>query len=200
LSTHLGRFTQPGDGYAGTSGSLAMDEFVSQRYSMPELLSDYVAPDPEPTAQPSWLDASYSYNGSQAHAVTSVVRDQAGGGSVTDNYEYDNNGNMTCRYEGGTLYKHYYNAENRLEEIEEYDGSDCSSPGTLQQSWEFNYDGDGNRVKEVYIIGGQTQYTRYFFGGGMYEFEDDGVDVTHHKYYSVGGTNVAKREWENQGR
>jgi hypothetical protein len=29
----------------------------------------------------------------------------------------------------------------------------------------------------------------------MYEFEDDGVDVTHRKYYSIGGTMVAKREW-----
>ena len=74
---------------------------------------------PEPTAQPSWLEASYGYNGSQAHAVTSVVRDQAGSGSVTDSYQYDNNGNMTFRYEGGTLNKHYYNAENRLEEVED---------------------------------------------------------------------------------
>ncbi len=32
----------------------------------------------------------------------------------------------------------------------------------------------------------------------MYEFEDDGVDVTHRKYYSIGGSMVAKREWVNQ--
>jgi hypothetical protein len=43
---------------AGTSGSLALDEFVSQRLTMPELLPDSGAADPEPTAQPSWLDAS----------------------------------------------------------------------------------------------------------------------------------------------
>ena len=184
---------------AGTSGELYFDDFESRRFTLPETLEDPGAPDPEPTAQPGWLDSTYSYDGDQAHAVTEVVRDQTGGGSTTDNYQYDQNGNMTCRYEGGVLYLHSYNAENRLEKIEEYNGSDCASPGTLLQSWEFSYDGDGNRVKEVHIIGGQTQYTRHLLGGGMYEFEDDGVDVTSRKYYNLGGEMVAMREWVNQG-
>jgi hypothetical protein len=48
---------------------------------------------------------------------------------------------------------HHYNAENRLEEIEEYDGSDCGSPGTLQQSWEFSYDGVDGAQRKYYNIG-----------------------------------------------
>ncbi len=184
---------------SGISGTIYYDNFESRRFTMPETLEDPGAPDPDPTAQPSWLDATYNYDGGQAHAVTSVVRDQSGGGDTTDSYQYDSNGNMTCRYEGGTLYLYSYNAENRLEKIEEYDGSVCGNPGALQQHWEFTYDGDGNRVKEEHIIGGQTQYTRHFLGGGLYEFEDDGVDVTSRKYYSIGGEMVAMREWINQG-
>jgi len=33
----------------------------------------------------------------------------------------------------------------------------------------------------------------------MYEFEDDGLDVTHRKYYGIGSTMVTMREWVNQG-
>ncbi|NWF91119.1 MAG: hypothetical protein HXY50_16860 [Ignavibacteriaceae bacterium] len=68
------------------------------------------------------LAASYAYDGAQSHAVTSVTR-----ATGTDTYVYDENGNpstgfrqaqpsgsgrcMTCRVEGGVIYKQYYNAD-----------------------------------------------------------------------------------------
>jgi RHS repeat-associated protein len=44
-----------------------------------------------------------------------------------------------------------------------------------------------------------VQYTKYFFGGGMYEFSDDNTDVTYRKYYNIGGMMIAMKEWVNAG-
>jgi len=48
-------------------------------------------------------------------------------------------------------------------------------------------------------VGGQVQYTRHLLGGGMYEFTDDGTDITTRQYYNVGGIMVAMKEWVNEG-
>ena len=112
---------------ASTSGSVYFDDFESKRYTYIGLLEDPGIPDPEPTAQASWLASDYSYTGSQPHAVTSVEKDQSGGGTVTDTYVYDNNGNMTCREEDGQVWAHTYNEENRISAVYKRDGSDCTS-------------------------------------------------------------------------
>jgi RHS repeat-associated protein len=99
------------------------------------------------------------------HAVTSL--------SSGWTYQYDANGNVTQRVEGGTTYAQEFDAENRLERV--------TVGGQVS---EFSYDGDGNRVKKV--AGGQT--TVYV---GSY-YEKQGTTVT--TYYYVSGQRVAMRQ------
>jgi RHS repeat-associated protein len=67
---------------------------------------------------------------------------------------------------------------------------DCTSHGTITDTWTFTYDGDGIRVKEEYSGTGDS-YTKYFFAGGAYEVYDDGSSTTTKRYYSIAGMMVA---------
>jgi len=98
------------------------------------------------------------------HAVTSL--------STGWTYQYDANGNVTQRVEGGTTYVQEFDAENRLQRV--------TVGGQVS---EFSYDGDGNRVRKV--AGGQT--TVYV---GNY-YEKQGTTVT--TYYYANGQRVAMR-------
>jgi RHS repeat-associated protein len=104
-------------------------------------------------------------------------------------YEYDANGNMTCRAEGGQVFVQTYNAENRMAGATLVSGT-CDSWGDVLATWTFVYDGDGNRVKQVYTAGTST-LTTYYFGGGSYEVRDDGTTITTIKYYAFGGQTIA---------
>ncbi len=66
----------------------------------------------------------------------------------------------------------------------------CASQGTLLAGWYFAYDGDGNRVKQVYTDGSSTLTTYYFFGGA-YEVQSDGTTETVRKYYAFAGMTIA---------
>ncbi|MCC6298907.1 MAG: RHS repeat-associated core domain-containing protein [Anaerolineales bacterium] len=114
--------------------------------------------------------------------MTSVAVENGG----TDSYEYDANGNMTCRIENGVVYTHTYNAENRASSIAKRN-TDCT--GTIIESWSFAYDGDGMRVMTAHFTGtnGTPDSTTAYFMGGQYELKDGAVK----KYYSIAGMMVA---------
>jgi RHS repeat-associated protein len=172
---------------AGTSGVLTFDDFEARRYSYIGLLPDPGIPDPEPVAEPGWLSNLYAYDGAQPHAVTAVARDDGQGGGTVDSYEYDANGNMTCRVEGGLTYIQDFNAENRLSNVQRVDGT-CDTPGTILEQWIFAYDGDGIRVKQVYTVSATTTTTLYFFGGAY----ETTVETSETKsYYSFAGQTLA---------
>jgi RHS repeat-associated protein len=127
------------------------------------------------------------------HAVTSVLR--PGG---TDSFTYDDNGNMTCRVEGGMTYNQVFNVENRMETIQKLNsGQDCpEDPNTLADAqnvdsqWDFVYDGDGNRVKQVNPDSSIT----LFLGGGLYTVEDAAGTPSVTKYYAIAGQRVAMED------
>jgi RHS repeat-associated protein len=117
--------------------------------------------------------------------------------AFTDSFDYDANGNMTCRTESGVTYKQEYNAENRISSIQKLASGTCAAPGNLTAKWDFTYDGDGIRTGHSYTsyTDGQPQpavITRYYFGGA-YETRSDG---TWKKYYSFAGQTVAMRDAE----
>ncbi|MEW6028110.1 MAG: DNRLRE domain-containing protein [Chloroflexota bacterium] len=149
-------------------------------------------PAPTPTPQLSWVERVYQYEGSQPHAVTSLMSDQSSVGS----YQYDANGNMTCRMEDGQWFIQGYNDENRIASISRLDGP-CGS-GNILESWFYLYDGDGVRVEERYLIGTTLTSTKAYFPstslragmGGLYEVTDGAVK----KYYSIAGQTVALRD------
>jgi len=81
--------------------------------------------------------------------------------------------------------------------VSQVDG-DCDTPGSLLKVWGFVYDGDGSKVKQVYVEGENTLKTYYFAGGrgvctpehserGSYEVQTDGVTETVKQYYAVAG-------------
>jgi len=123
-----------------------------------------------------------------------------------DTYVYDENGNtlaraasagVTCRVESGSTYNQVYNVENRLSLVQLMNtGVSCPSANTVAPtndvtaSWSFTYDGDGNRVEQVYTDGSGT-LTTYYFMDGAYEVRSDGTRL---KYYSFGGQTVAMSE------
>ena len=96
---------------------------------------------------PAWTDRSYSYSPEKPHAVTAL--------STGEEYTYDENGNMVCRVENRQTYLQFYNAENRMLGAWAVAGT-CDTPGLASATWNFVYDGDGNRVKQVYYSGGRT--------------------------------------------
>src|SRR5690606_570339 len=111
--------------------------------------------------------------------------------SAVGTYEYDANGNMTCRTEEGVVYIQEYNTENRISSIIRLADGDCETPGSYATEWEFTYDGDGVRTKtgttvDEYGSAISTRWTAYFFGGA-YEVRSDSTTI---KYYSFGGPTI----------
>ena len=148
-----------------------------------------------PTPLPElWYASDYSYNANAPHAVTSVDR-----GSFTDSFNYDENGNMTCRVENGVKYLQTYNAENRIASITKLASGTCAAPVNFANAteWDFTYDGDGVRTATLttpYDTNGNPQtasLTRYYFGGAL---ETSGTSVK--KYYSFAGQTIAMKDSE----
>jgi RHS repeat-associated protein len=69
---------------------------------------------------------------------------------------------------------------------------DCAT-GTIVESWLFSYDGDGNRVAQLYtdLSTSSTLTTLYYFGGA-YEVTLETGAVR--KYYSFAGQTIAMRD------
>ncbi len=99
-----------------------------------------------------------------------------------NSYQYDANGNMTQRIENGVTWTQIYNAENRLQSL---------NNGTT--TWLFSYDGDGNRVSHLMTDGVTATATYYFMGGG-YEMTSDGTNTTVRKYYAIAGQTYAMND------
>jgi YD repeat-containing protein len=135
--------------------------------------------------QPTWITHEYDYDENHPHAVAEVVRNQGELGQYTDTFTYDANGNMTCRIEDGQTWRQTYNAQNRLAKIELMAG-DCAT-GTPGDTWNFYYDGNGNRVRQV----NPDSTVTLFLGGGIYTVEDASGTPAVNKYYALAGQKVA---------
>jgi len=169
----------------GISGTIYFDDFESRRFSYIGTLTDPGVNDPQASNPPGWTGSTYSYSATIPHAVTSIAIESGG----TNTYEYDANGNMTCRIENGVVYTHTYNAENRASSIAKRN-TNCT--GTIIESWSFAYDGDGTRVLTAHFTGtsGTPDSTTSYFMGGQYELKDGAVK----KYYSIAGMTVATQD------
>ncbi|KAA3644794.1 MAG: hypothetical protein DWQ07_15420 [Chloroflexi bacterium] len=141
---------------------------------------------PAPPLEPDWVAHEYSYDANHPHAVSQIVRNKGEATEYTDTFTYDDNGNMTCRYEDGEYWKQSYNAENRLNKIELMDSS-CA--GTVQETWTFYYDGNGSRIKETHNDG--TTTTTNLFLGPLTVNDAGGVNEEETRYYSIAGQRVA---------
>ena len=98
---------------------------------VPGLMPDPVLmPDPQAPDQASWAESVYTYEPDRPHAVTAVDHHSPISDAV---YQYDANGNMTCREENGQTWKHIYNDENRLSVVEKIAGT-CAAPGAASTS------------------------------------------------------------------
>jgi RHS repeat-associated protein len=115
-------------------------------------------------------------------------------GSV-DTYQYDPNGNQTCRTENGTRYNQVYDAENRLITVQILkSGVECPSnyteagPKKYNAMTRFYYDGQGNQVKrENYNGTTKVDSTLTYFG--MYEvrYNSSGGQTGTTTYYPAAG-------------
>ncbi len=122
-----------------------------------------------PPEATGWKYTLYNYNDpAHKHAVTSL--------SSGESYEYDANGNMTERVEGGVTYAQEFDIENRLESVT-----------VNSQMTTFVYDGDGNLVKKIKPDGTSTLYI-----GGIYEVDlnSGGSATKKTSYYPSGGMRV----------
>jgi RHS repeat-associated protein len=151
-----------------------------------------------------WVQKKYTYSTTIPHAVTYLAD---GAGSTLATYEYDANGNMTCRMEGTALYKQTYNVENRISSIQKLRSGSCAVP-VLETQWDFAYDGDGTRtitLTTIYTTDNHVEsstLTAYYFGGayevkGVGEFDDNKFKFTEtapnvKKYYSFGGQTMMR--------
>ncbi len=141
-----------------------------------------------PTTIPtSWQSRTYTYSETIPHAVVAVSSEL-----IANSYEYDANGNMTCRIEDGITYLQEYNTENRISSISKLASGDCTTPGAYLRKWDFVYDGDGVRISTLVTpyVSGQPQtptITAYYFGGA---YEVTGSDVK--KYYSFAGQTILR--------
>ncbi len=118
------------------------------------------------TAPPLGPAIGYDYDDpDHIHAVTSLETGEL--------YDYDANGNMKSRTEGGSTYTQTFDIHNRL-----------STVTVGGQTTEFLYDPDGNLVTKVNHDGSKTIYV-----GGIYEEDKtSGGTVTGTKtYYPAAG-------------
>jgi YD repeat-containing protein len=83
----------------------------------------------------------YHYGASQPHAVTRVDRE-----TRQDHFTYDANGNQITRLVDGVNYTLSYDEENRIQSVQD---------NAVAQTWQFNYDGDGNRIRHP-LAGGRS--------------------------------------------
>ena len=166
----------------GTRGTVYFDDFESRRFSYIGTLPDPGVNDPQATNAPGWTAFTYTYSATIPHAVTSVSIE----GGSTNSYEYDLNGNMTCRVEGGVTFKQDYNAENRISAIHKMNGT-CST-GTVTESWLYGYDGDGIRVTTAHYTGVTLDSLTLYYMGGAYEVTGSAVK----KYYSMAGQTIMR--------
>ena len=67
-------------------------------------------------------------------------------------------------------------------------------PGQTNAMWQFFYDGDGDRVEQVYTVTGGSTLTTYYFAGGAYEIQDNGTTQKVIKYYAFAGMTVAMND------
>jgi RHS repeat-associated protein len=128
----------------------------------------------------------YAYDAVHPHAVITVSGQQS-----ADIYQYDQNGNMTCRVEKGQTFKQSYNSENRISGISRMNG-DCSI-GTIIESWLFAYDGDGVRVSTAHFANDVLVSQSLYYFGGAYEVSSGQVSSVR-KYYSFAGQTVAMND------
>ncbi|MBI9051734.1 MAG: hypothetical protein JEZ00_20095 [Anaerolineaceae bacterium] len=131
-----------------------------------------------PTALPTtgMFTQDYHYDTSQPHAVTHVDREFR-----QDHFSYDANGNQITRLVDGVNYTLGYDAENRIETVTDTAAS---------QTWSFDYDGNGTRIRQINPDGSQT----LLLNGGRYHVEiaaDSSVETT--RYYSIAGQRPAMR-------
>ncbi len=176
----------------GTRGSVFFDDYQSRRFSAIGPLLDPGLLEQNPSLVPDWVNKTYSYeDGAHKHAVTSVVVTDENNVQTTNTYRYDANGNMTCRIEGGQTFLQTFNAENRMSGVALVTGN-CDTLGDTLKTWIFTYDGDGQKVKQVYTEGAST-LTTYYYAGGSYEVQTDGTTETARQYYSIAGMTVAMK-------
>ncbi|MBI5953670.1 MAG: hypothetical protein HY865_18605 [Chloroflexi bacterium] len=176
---------------------------------------DYVTSTPTPAPTAEWVEKKYTYSTAVPHAVTALT--DAETTETLGLYDYDANGNMTCRTEDGVMYKQTYNTENRISSILKIAEGNCDSVTRIAAQWDFAYDGDGTRTATLTTpyddasglpISAETKLTVYYFGGS-YEVSGAGqVDVEQNgftfassptavrKYYSFNGQSVAVRSCE----
>jgi RHS repeat-associated protein len=176
---------------SGTSGTLYFDDFVSRRFTYIGMLPDPGVPDIVVVNQAGWTEKEYTYSSTIPHAVV-AVSDQLSASS----YEYDENGNMTCRVEDGVTYLQVYNSENRISSITKLASGDCTTPGLYDLTSDFVYDGDGVRTVTAatqYVAGvPQTPVITSYYFGGAYEVTGSNIK----KYYNFGGQSILR---ENDG-
>ena len=96
------------------------------------------------------------------------------GAPTPDSFGYDASGNMTDRTEASGDWDQPFNSENRMSSIT--DGTD---------TWDFTYDGDGNRVVQKNSDGTYS----LFLAGGAYEVSvnSSGTTTGTRSYYALGG-------------
>ncbi|QJB44053.1 putative Ig domain-containing protein [Dolichospermum flos-aquae] len=89
-------------------------------------------------------------------------------------YSYDTDGNLISKTEGGQTSTYAYNVENRLTKVV-----------TSQGTWEYQYDGLGNRVATV-LNGQRTEYLLDPFGFGDIVGEYNGSTLVANYTHGIG--------------
>jgi RHS repeat-associated protein len=192
-SVRLGLMNMVGSNY----DTMYFDDYESRRFTYIGTLENPGATDVTATPVSGKTNKAYTYGDTaHKHAVTGVTVTDENNNQTTDSYEYDENGNMECRIEKGLTYIQSYNAENRIMGVAIVDG-DCNTLPSLDdiKLWAFTYDGDGNKVKQVYTDNSiPSTLTTYYFAGGSYEVQvNESNNTTVNQYYAIAGMSVGMR-------
>src|SRR4030095_5865406 len=152
---------------------------------------------------------TYGY-GAKPHAVTSVT----GGGNpntVTANYQYDPNGNLTGA--SGTIYSATTVAFSRALTYMSFNmprmlcegrgtgasatvtGTTCQATGAAVSTYTYTYSAEHERIRLVTVRPGDTLTTIYLHPGGsstlLYEEETkQSTGVIERKHYIAGGSGI----------